>query len=147
MEKAVSLRARGATWDEIAAEMGWKDKRGASNRVYDYLSRLAKHSNANVDAFRQELLEKLDVLEAACWEVLRRKHIIVQNGKVVSLYNSDTEDYDPIEDDAPVLQAVDRLLKIYERKARLTGVDMTPDNMIGVAVQYTVQGTDISDYQ
>lgn len=146
MEKAVALRARGASWDDIAQAMGWKDRRTASNQVYRYLGKLAKRSDANVDAFRQELIEKLDEVEKACWEVLRRKHIVIQNGKVVRLEGEDGS-FEPVEDDAPVLQAVDRLLKVYERKAKLTGVDMTPDNMIGVAVQYQIQGTDISDYQ
>lgn len=147
MEKAVLLRSRGATWDEVAQEMGWADKQTAANQVYRYLNNLAKRSDASVDAYRQELLAKLDELESACWTVLRRKHITVQNGKIVGRYDQETDTFEEIEDDAPVLQAVDRLLKIYERKARLTGVDMTPDTMVGVAVQYTVQGTDISDYQ
>lgn len=61
---------------------------------------------------------KLDAVEQAVWEVLRRKHITVQHGKIIR-----DEDGNVIEDDAPVLQAADRLIRIAERRARLRGLD------------------------
>jgi hypothetical protein len=147
VEKAVVLRSQGKTWEEIAHAMGWKSKAVASNFVYHYLSDQAKKSEATVEAYREELIEKLDELEKECWAVLKRKHITVQNGKVVQIENEETGEYSPVEDDAPVLQAADRILKIIERKAKLMGVDLSADTQIGVAVQYTVQGTEIGDYQ
>lgn len=55
---------------------------------------------------------------AAAMEVLEREHVTVSNGRVVSL-----DDGTPLPDDGPVLQAIDRLLRIQERRARLLGLD------------------------
>jgi hypothetical protein len=63
-------------------------------------------------------LAKLDALERECWRVLRTKHITIQQGKIVR-----DDDGNPVEDDAPVLQAVDRLERIAARRARLKGYD------------------------
>jgi hypothetical protein len=63
-------------------------------------------------------LSKLDALEHAAWQVLRTRHILAQQGKIVC-----DSDGRPLEDDAPTLQAIDRILKIAERRARLRGHD------------------------
>lgn len=95
-------------------------------------------AQADVAVAREEA--KLDAAEQAVWEVLRRKHITVQHGKIVGKFTGwvvdpDTQDYahdddgkripviEPIEDDAPILQAVDRLVRIAQRRAALTGID------------------------
>lgn len=64
-------------------------------------------------------LDKLDVAEQAVWAVLRRKHVTVSAGKIV--YND--SDGEPIIDDGPILAAVDRLVKISERRAKYGGLD------------------------
>ncbi|OOQ47304.1 hypothetical protein AFM16_31685 [Streptomyces antibioticus] len=71
-------------------------------------------------------LLRLNGLEAKAREVLDARHIVVNNGKVI--YNPATDA--PMEDDTPVLQAIDRLVKIEdarnrnaERRAKLTGIE------------------------
>lgn len=70
---------------------------------------------------------KLDQLEEACWEVLRAKHYTVSNGKLIYLAD------EPLEDDGPVLQAADRLLRIAQRRAALRGFDAPAKVEVDVA--------------
>jgi hypothetical protein len=76
-------------------------------------------------------LERLHNMEESVRRVMARKHITVNNGRVIRALNPDTGEDEPIEDDTFVLQAVDRLNRIEEsrRKAsesirRLLGLDM-----------------------
>lgn len=71
-------------------------------------------------------LVRLNMLEEAARKVLDARHITVNNGKVI--FTPGTEE--PMADDLPVLQAIDRLVKIEnvrnqnsERRAKLTGIE------------------------
>jgi hypothetical protein len=50
--------------------------------------------------------------------VLRRRHVIVQGGKIVK-----GDDVQPITDDGPILQTTATLLRVMERHAGLLGLD------------------------
>lgn len=62
--------------------------------------------------------DKLNRLEALAWKLLADKHIAYQHGKVVMLDGS------AIEDTEPVFKAIDRVLKVSERRSKLWGIDM-----------------------
>lgn len=71
-------------------------------------------------------LVRLNTLEEAAQKVLDARHITVNNGRVILHPETD----EPMEDDGPVLQAIDRLVKIEnarnqnsERRAKLTGIE------------------------
>ena len=106
-------------------------------------ARLAERNEA-ADVFVQNELEKLDRLEEAVWKVLKAKHYVVNQGVIVYMgvsadegkkrgwhsvdalrqdliYNADGSFKEPLEDDAPVLAACDRLLKIQDQRAKFTG--------------------------
>jgi hypothetical protein len=63
-------------------------------------------------------LARLDALQGRTWAVMEREHVTVSHGKIIR-----GEDGKPLRDDGPLLAAVDRLLKIAERRARLLGLD------------------------
>lgn len=67
---------------------------------------------------RKVQLERLGEMRQAALEVLERFHYTVSHGKVIC-----DSDGVPLEDDGPRLQAVDRLLRIEERIAKLMGLD------------------------
>lgn len=69
------------------------------------------------DETRALELQSYDELEAECWRMLQNKHVMIQNGKVIFLDGS------PVDDDRFVLETIDRILKIKERRARLLGLD------------------------
>lgn len=70
------------------------------------------------DELRKVQLERLGEMRLKALEVLERFHVVVSHGKVIR----DDDDV-PLEDDGPVLAAIDRLLRVEERIARLVGLD------------------------
>lgn len=109
----------------------------------------ARRVDPKVDAWRALVIERLeatharlDRLENAALKVLERHHITVNNGRVI------TVDGEPLLDDAPVLAAVDRLLKIEAERVRngealrrILGLDMP------VKVDATVHETTQQDLE
>ncbi|MFE8961754.1 hypothetical protein [Streptomyces iakyrus] len=76
-------------------------------------------------------LERLHNMEESVQRVMGRKHITVNNGRVIRVENPETGEEEPVEDDAFILQAVDRLNRIEESRRRtsesirrLLGLDM-----------------------
>jgi hypothetical protein len=112
--RCFQLRLRGLSYRTIAAETGM-----SAATVY---RRVEEHLSATVtpaaDAVRAMELERLDDLAARTYAVLVGEHPLVQNGRVI--YQDDV----PVRDPRPVLGAVDRLIRIQERRARLLGLDM-----------------------
>ncbi|MDX3575973.1 hypothetical protein [Streptomyces sp. FL07-04A] len=128
--QAAELRTQGLTYQQIAAEMGYASGRSAWDAVNRAITAVIKEPGEAVLHFELERLDaelvRLDNLEAAARKVLTARHITVNNGHVIL----HPETGDPMEDDGPVLQAIDRLIKIEdarrrngERRAKLTGVE------------------------
>lgn len=114
--EACRLKARSLSYRQIAEQLGYADHTGARRAVERVLAETVAEPAAEL---RQLELMKLDAMERAVLDVLERKHVTVSNGKVIY---SGTEG-EPLVDDAPVLQAVDRLLKIQDRRSKLVGLD------------------------
>lgn len=114
--EAARLKADKWTYQQIADELGYHDRFHARDRIKKVLRETVQEAgNAlrTMELLRLEgELRRLNGLEAAVHEVLARKHITVSNGKPV--YVGD----EPLLDDAPVLNAVDRLLKIEDSRRR-----------------------------
>ncbi|MEU9578806.1 hypothetical protein [Streptomyces chilikensis] len=133
--KLLKLRRQGVRYDdERILALGYSS--AAMARV-DLRRALEEHRDAEkaeVSVYRQQENERLDdelgrlaVLEDKVRQVLENRHILVNNGRVI--LDPDTEQ--PMQDDAIVLQAIDRLVKIEdarrrngERRAKLNGLDM-----------------------
>lgn len=114
-----SLRLAGHSIRDIARITG-----SSPNTVQKYI-------NLEVDSIvvplREELrkveLERLDDLYRRAVEVLEREHVHISEGRVVRDLNPETGDKSTIVDDGPVLAAIDRALKIQDRRAKLLGLD------------------------
>lgn len=112
--QAYELRLTGATLREIGATLGI-----ALTTVHERLrDHMAVRVDPLADQYRAMELDKLDALSAKAYEVLTKKHIVVQHGKIVR-----DEDGNALNDDTPVLHAIDRLVRIAERRAKLLGLD------------------------
>jgi hypothetical protein len=116
---ACRLRRDGCTYDHIAAELGYADRGDAYKGVQRALVAIVQEAAEEVRAVE---LDRLDMLWRAGLKVLRAKHVTVSNGKVIYL-RDDQGNETPLLDDAPVLNAIDRLLRIMERRAKLLGLD------------------------
>jgi hypothetical protein len=112
--EAAELRAQGLSSREIAEQLGFADKGEAHHAVQRALLAIVKEP---AEKLRTLELARLDAMYEAAMGVLERRHVTVSNGKIIYLGD------EPLEDDAPVLAAIDRLLKVQERRARLLGLD------------------------
>jgi hypothetical protein len=134
--EAANLRGQGHSFERIASELGYASR----GKAYEGVQRaLAEIPREGVEELRQMELERLDRLYLAALEVLGRKHLTVSHGKVITRFAGVERDGDGIErldadgqtipiyedvlDDGPILQAIDRALKIQERRAKLLGLD------------------------
>ncbi len=130
---AAELRRRGYSYRAIAADMGVTP--GAAHvAVQRALRAIVEEPAQDVRAME---LERLDAMERKVQEILARKHITVNNGRVIYL------DDQPVPDDTVTLQAIDRLLKIQERRARLLGLDAPAKTEMGATVRYEIVGADM----
>jgi hypothetical protein len=100
--QAARLRAEGRTYRQIADEMGIAVQ-SAHEAVQRALTAAVREPSDEVRALE---LARLDELWQAGWAVLKAHHVTVQQGKVVYLGD------EPLSDDAPVLNAIDRLLRV-----------------------------------
>lgn len=153
---AVRLRACGKTYAEIANALGYGDKSAARKAVERGLAEVIEEPAAELRTLE---LERLDRLTAVCWEVLEREHVTVSHGHVVRREVGIERDaagaivfdgagkpipiYEDLLDDGPSLQAVDRLLRIQQRRAALLGLDAPQKQEIGGQLRYEVVGVDI----
>ena len=114
--RVLAMRIEQRPYAEIAAELGVSEDVARKDYAAARDAARAELGTARDAAVAIESA-KLDAIEQAVWEVLRREHIVIQHGKVVRIGRK------PVIDDDPVLRAADRLVKIAERRARLRGLD------------------------
>lgn len=117
--KAVELRLTGTSYEAIAKELGYSSRGAACQDIGRALEANLAEQRISVEALRQEELQRLDELLAEAWRVLKRQHVTVSHGRVIY----DEESGEKLLDDGPVLQAIDRILKIQERRSKFLGLD------------------------
>lgn len=156
--QAVEMRTKGETWESIANTLGYASRGAAATDVKRALEERLAEQRLAADELREIELEKLDVLERAVVAVLEREHVVVSGGRVVytGLDGGDVDLVDadggpvrvaPLKDDGPTLAAVDRYLRIQERRARLLGLD-SPVRVDGTAtVRYVIEGVEMGALQ
>lgn len=151
---AADLRSKGYTYQRIADELGYSDKKNAWTSVQRCLKAVIEEPTKEVLALElgrlDAELERLNGLEDSVRAVLERKHITVSNGRIIKLPNPDTGDEEPLEDDGPVLQAVDRLLRIEESRRKngesrrkLLGLDAPAKTQVSGGVTFEIVGVDL----
>lgn len=119
--EAARLKAIGHNLEEIAELLhltdsvtGEFDPRRAAKAVQRGLTAVYRFT---VDETRLGELQSLDEMERHLWESLRREHVLVQQGRVIMIEGQ------VVQDERFVLEALDRILKIKERRAKYLGLD------------------------
>lgn len=112
--QATELRGRGCSYQAIAEALGMSDRSAARKAVERALAATVAEP---AEELRRLQLAQLDKLSRNAWRVLDTPHPLVSAGKVM------TFDGVPLRDPQPLLAAIDRLLRIAERRARLLGLD------------------------
>lgn len=111
------MRAAGQKWETIADELGYATRGAACNDVARALAERITEQNDAGDQLRELELEHLDVLR-------RRLGKLIENDA----------------DDEVALKAIDRLIKISERRSKLQGLDAPVKVEQGGTVRYEVVG-------
>lgn len=131
--QAYTLRLRGLSLREIGKQLGVSHETARkliSAEADDRVLPLA-------DELRKQQLDRLNDLRLKALTVLEREHVHIAEGRVVRDKDPVTGDYSgPIIDDGPVLSAIDRLLKIEDRMARLFGLDAPSQQEIVATMEH-----------
>jgi hypothetical protein len=117
-KQAIDMRMAGASYQQIADDLGYTTRGAACQDVTRALETAVVEQARSVEAYREEELQRLDLLLTEAWAVLQRQHVTVSHGRIVR-----DEMDQPILDDGPTLSAIDRILKIQERRAKFLGLD------------------------
>jgi len=112
--EACRLRTTGMTYAQVAEQLGYHDASHARQGVERAMTATLSEP---AEALRQLELLKLDQMSAVAWRVLDTPTPIVSAGKIMVLNGV------ALRDPMPVLAAIDRLLRISERRCRLLGLD------------------------
>lgn len=122
--QAAELRAQDKTYRQIAAIQGCS-LRAAWQRVQRHYSRL---SSPQVAEAKARELANLDELELVAWRVLEAEHFVVimsgpKAGVIVHGPRLEHGEPEPLHDGDAVLRAINTVLRIQERRAKLQGLD------------------------
>ena len=113
-QEAASMRSKAMTYQAIGDHFGIT-RQADFQMVQRAIADIPKEGAEEV--VRLEV-EKLDFIERKLYEIMTKEHVAFgASGKVVTL------DGVPIEDDSPVMKAIDGLLKVADRRAKLLGLN------------------------
>lgn len=122
--KAIELKNRGLSWQQVAEQVPYLDTDGEPSAAFACVdvTRALKQANKELsmglEEYREAARMRLDGLRRQVFAVLARPHYVMYQGQYVI-----DEDGNKVRDDAPVLAAVDRLMRIEERQAKIDGTD------------------------
>lgn len=118
--RLIQHRLDGRRYEDIYEELGYASRSAASRDFNRALEGNIAEARASMEVYREAELMRLDQLTITAMRVLTTRHYAVTaSGKVAR--HPDTDDV--LEDDGPTLAAIDRLLKIQDRRAKLLGLD------------------------
>lgn len=146
---AAELRVKGRSLQCIADELGFASK----GHAHDAITRaFAALPSADAEAAKRLDLERIDRLIEAAWDVMEREHIAYSNGQVVRHHTGENEKdedgldrlddkgrtiplYEDVRDDGPVLQAIDRIRALLDRRAKIFGYDAPARSRIEIITE------------
>lgn len=117
---AARLRAQGKTYQTIAETLGWTHASAARKAVQRALVAVVQEAG---DELRVLEVERLNDLLDRAYQVMDTVHYAHSAGKLIERYDAEQGRFEPLRDSAPILGAMDRVLKIMERRAKLLGLD------------------------
>lgn len=118
--KLIDYRRKKIPYTVFWEELGYASVTAARKDFTRALEESIAAQHASAEVYREEQLSELDYLAEEAHKILRARHYVVtQSGKLVE----HPETGEPLLDDGPALAAIDRLVKILDRVAKLRGLD------------------------
>jgi hypothetical protein len=149
---AAALRAEGASFGRIAAELGFASRGHAHDAVIRAL-RDVPYPGAEDDKLLD--LERIDRLIEQAWAVMKREHLTVSQGRAVGKQTGWQRDddgailrdgegapvaeYEDILDDGPLLSSVREIRGLLERRAKMIGYDAPAKSRIEVVTSDMIE--------
>lgn len=140
--QAALLHAQGASYPEIAAELGFADKGVAYRAVERAL--IERGSGERLLEARQARLMELDALRAEMWKlVFDPPPVVSRVGKIVV----DPETGKPVPDAQVAVAAASTIIRASERTSRLSGLDAPKRTHMSIdAFLSSIPPADLRDY-
>ena len=128
--EAAELRSRSKTFREIA-EIFNVSVGTAYNMVQRAISDIPREATQELVALE---IAKIDFLERKAIEILEKRHVMVApSGKIIY------DDNEKVEDDGPVLQAINTLSKLGDRRAKLLGLNAPTRTELSSTVSLSIE--------
>jgi hypothetical protein len=127
-DEALALRRAGHDYATIATQLRYASRGAAHNAVTVALDRQPAEDAA---IMRRLELERLDELLRVAWIQVHMDHVLVQDGRVITVEDSEGVKK-PLIDHAGKMAALDRVIRIMERRAKLMGLDAPTRKVIEV---------------
>jgi hypothetical protein len=118
--EAARMRAQSKTYQEIADALGYADKGAAYYGVDRALKAVVREPAENLRKLQRA---RLDEMRVVARKVMLSTHYAHSAGRLILSPTGEDGAPKPLVDDMPKLAAVDRLLRIEEREAKLEGTD------------------------
>ena len=139
---AAELRGQGRPYQQIADDLGYGNRGNAWRAVQNARADVAR---APVAKLVQIETEQLDELYARALEILDTTHITVQQGRVVTMLDRETNTEVPIPDSGPKLAALNVAVKIRESYRNLLGLNAEKKINLSGGVRYEIVGINPTD--
>jgi hypothetical protein len=139
---AAELFADGYNYEQIATELGYSHRSDAKKAIERAKADVARPAITRLIATESE---ELDALYTEACAILRRNHITVSHGKVVTWLNPETQQEETLQDDGPKLAAIRMALDIRKAYQDLHGLKQPTKQEISGGVKYEVVGVDPED--
>jgi hypothetical protein len=128
--RAIQLRLAHVPLATIAAQLGYSSVAHVSQDLKRALEARRDEQREQADLLTALEAEKYDALEQRLWATIRRRHILVSQGRVMR-----DDDGQVLTDDDPAVRAAAVLLRVFERRAKLHGLDAPAQVTAKVEVQ------------
>lgn len=115
------LRTQGHTYQHIATALTKRGLKTSTQQVQQVLKRAYEYINLTTEAAQEHItleLSRLDDLLTRAYQVIEHLHLTVSHGKIIR-----DENGTPLQDTAPILNAINTIVRLMERRAKLLGLD------------------------
>jgi hypothetical protein len=116
--QSADLYRRGLSYRQIAKQLGYRSPQSVGDAIRRHARTTAADTLAGPEAL-QVMLDRLQDYRRLAWRVATSKHYATTASGQVALHPVTG---DPLLDDAPVLHALDRLLRFDDHEAKLCGL-------------------------
>jgi hypothetical protein len=117
---AAQMRVESKSYQQIADALGFADK-GAAHHAVDRALKAVVREPA--EALQKLMRARLDEMRVVARDIMLEEHYAHSAGRLIFTPTGEDGKSVPMVDRAPNLAAVDRLVKIEERAAKLDGLD------------------------